>query len=307
MIQNRHYEGIVVLGMPRSGTTLLRRLLNAHSQIACPGETFLFTACARFLNSDTTGDGLDMGVLAGLGFMGFSEELVLERLREMAFSFHRENAQKNGKRRWAEKTAFDIFHLKNIERLLGKHVQFICIQRHGLDVACSLMDLTQKTGAYVSELHEYISRYPRPIEAFTHAWVDQTEQLQTFMKRHSENAILLQYESLVTDPSAECERLFEWLGEEWEPGLVERALGQEGGLGFSDWKTYSRSQIDGSSIGRWKQLSQPTLSYLAPIVNPTLTVCGYEEIEVSAGPIDNEKARRHYELGLMFRKMQKKE
>ncbi|MCA9663328.1 MAG: sulfotransferase, partial [Myxococcales bacterium] len=32
--------GIIVLGAPRSGTTLLRRLLDAHPNIACPPETY---------------------------------------------------------------------------------------------------------------------------------------------------------------------------------------------------------------------------------------------------------------------------
>jgi len=56
------YDGIIVIGCPRSGTTLLRRLLDAHPNIAAPGETYLFTACARFLRSERAVDGMDVGV-----------------------------------------------------------------------------------------------------------------------------------------------------------------------------------------------------------------------------------------------------
>jgi protein-tyrosine sulfotransferase len=33
--------GVVVLGFPRSGTTLLRRLLESHHDLCCPPETHL--------------------------------------------------------------------------------------------------------------------------------------------------------------------------------------------------------------------------------------------------------------------------
>ena len=131
------HEGIVIIGCPRSGTTLVRRLLDAHSNISCPGETYLLTACARFLQGEQSVDGMEVGVLNGLAFAGFEREEVIRRLREFAFAFHREEADRKGKGRWAEKTAVDAFHLDEIRTLCGEHVHFVCVTRHGLDVAAS--------------------------------------------------------------------------------------------------------------------------------------------------------------------------
>ncbi|HEY4117191.1 MAG TPA: sulfotransferase [Byssovorax sp.] len=38
MSDGRGYEGAVILGPPRSGTTLLRRLVDAHPNLSCPPE-----------------------------------------------------------------------------------------------------------------------------------------------------------------------------------------------------------------------------------------------------------------------------
>ena len=161
--------GIVVVGTPRSGTTLLRRILDAHSRICCPPETYLLSAAARFLHEESFAAGLRIGVLSGLAFAGFEEDEVLGRLRSFVLGFLQEHAEAQGKPRWAEKTAFDAFHLDAIRRVVGGHVRFVCIQRHGLDVACSLRDLVAKTGGYVQELHRYLQREPEPLVALCRA------------------------------------------------------------------------------------------------------------------------------------------
>jgi hypothetical protein len=302
MAHNPKYEGIIIIGTPRSGTTLLRRILNAHPNIACPGETNLFSACARFLHSESIAEGVEIGVLPGLGYAGFNENEVLQRLREFAFSFHREHAHQQGKSRWAEKTAFDSFYLEAIERFCGDHAYFICVQRHGLDVACSLQELCDKNGGYLSELHEYIKRYPRPLEAFGHVWVDLTEAIRQFAQRHPKNALVIRYEDLTADSAATMQTIAEFIGEEWQPQWLERAIQKPDNLGLGDWKTYSKSQIDTASVERWRNLSRATISMLGKICNPTLKACGYPLVEVIEER-SSEEARRRYELGLMINAM----
>lgn len=296
--------GIVVLGSPRSGTTLLRRVLDAHPNIACPPETYLLSAAARFLHEDRFAAGLRIGVLDGLSFAGFEEAEVLARLRAMVFGFLGEYAERAGKPRWAEKTAFDAFHIERIRRLVGGHVQFVCLQRHGLDVAMSLGDLVAKTGGYVEELHDYLRRYPEPHEAMARAWVDTANAVADLAETDAA-AISLRYEDLTEDPEAELRRVFEFLGEPWDEELLGRALSDTGKLGFGDWKTYAKAEIDRSSVGRWRSLPDPIVAKLAEICNPTLGRLGYEAIEVEADESDPDAARRRYELGLMLNRMKR--
>lgn len=147
-----------MLGAPRSGTTLVRRLLDAHPDVACPPETVLLTAAARFLHEQPLDQGVRFGVFTGLATAGFPRDEVLRRVRELVFGFHREHAARAGKRLWAEKTAVDAFHVPAIEELCGEHVRYVGVLRHGLDVALSMKDLTERSGGALPELQAYLAR-----------------------------------------------------------------------------------------------------------------------------------------------------
>ena len=291
--------GIVVLGTPRSGTTLLRRLLDAHPRISCPGETNLLAGCGRFLRTERTMTGIELGVPSGLAFGGIPEERILESLRNLFIGFHREMADRAGKPRWAEKSAFDSFYLDAIERMLAGHVRFLVLNRHGLDFAMSMDDLCRENGMYPAEVHRYVAEHPMPLESFARCWADVTGALLDFASRHAEDAMVIRYEELASAPEAVMGRVFGFLGEECPGDLVTRALGSRGALGLGDWKTYGRSKVDDSSVGRGRGLPEYLRSRLAPILNPTLVRAGYDEMPAGAGPTA-EEARRSYELGLLL-------
>lgn len=295
-------EGIVVLGCPRSGTTLLRRLLDAHPAIAAPGETYLLTSAARFLEGERMVDGLEVGVLNGLGFLGFDRQAVIDRLRDFVFAFRRDHAAREGKRLWLEKTAVDAFHLDAITRLCGDRVQFVCVVRHGLDVVCSMQDWVAKSQAYPAELHRYVRETPRPLEAFARAWADATDAVGRFAEANPQQALLIRYEDLVADPDAAMARVLAAVGETFDPAAMGAALSATDSKGFSDWKTFSRGSVDAASVGRWKRaLSRESAGWLADLVNPMLDRHGYETI---AGPVGrgDDDLRRRYAMGLALQR-----
>ncbi len=297
-------RGIVVLGAPRSGTTLLRRLLDAHPEIASPGETHVFSAAARFLHSDRIGDGLPIGVVTGLGYLGFDEAEVSGRVRALATSFLEDHAARAGARRWAEKTAFHAFHVPEIEALLGDRVVYLAIVRHGLDVAVSLQDFVERVGGYLPELHAYLARHPAPLEAFAHAWVDSTRAILDLVERRGADAHLVRYEELTAEPEATLRRIFDFLGESWSDGILESALELPEHPGLSDWKTFQSDAVHRESVDRWKRLPRPVLGRLAEIANPTLEAAGYEPVPV-ARRSGGDEARR-YELGLLSQRLTRK-
>jgi len=139
-------------GATRSGTTLLRLMLDAHPELAIPSEThFVPDVISRCVEGPVEalelaglitghprwGDfGLDPGELTGR----------LERLEpltaaEAIRSFYRLYAAKQGKRRWGDKTPGYIRKTQPIQRVLPE-ARFVHMIRDGRDVALSLMPLS---------------------------------------------------------------------------------------------------------------------------------------------------------------------
>lgn len=289
--------GIIVLGFPRSGTTLLRRMLDGHPQIACSGETFLLKGAARFLQSEELAHGASFGVLGGLTAIGYDEEEILDRVRDFVTGFFEEIAEKAGKPRWAVKTAVDTFYLEEIEQLFGGgKARFVCIVRHGLDVVASLKKFTEDRNMFMEEIHDYVRDYPHMLEAFAHAWADVTADLLDFVEENGKNAILIKYEDLVRMPEETLGTVMDFLGEEWEDAMLDTAFaGRVDGLG--DWKAYSKSEMDESRIHKWADaLPQAEVDALSEIVNEALERCGYPPVTGA----DDEDARRKEELARML-------
>ena len=289
-------EGIVILGVPRSGTTLLSRVLGAHPDVACPPETFLLTACGRFLREYPLPDGLTVGVRSGLAFVGVDRDHLVDELREFALQFPRQFARDHGKKLWAEKTPFDVFYLDEIWSLLGARVRYVCIQRHGLDVAGSMKDYAEEIGAYLPEIHEYTRIHHEPIRAFAALWADRATALHTFAQRHPHSAVSIRYEDFVAAPESALAALLDSLGLAPAPDLAAESLRSQPSLGFGDWNAMSSGKIRNSSVARWQKLPKPVVGRLAPVVNEALEMLGYEPVQGNVpNPVD---AARHYEMRL---------
>ena len=258
--------GIVILGAPRSGTTLLRRLIDAHPNIACGGESFLLKAAAQFIQGDAIVDGIDYGVVGGLKSAGIDEEELYRGLRELCFAFLAKVAEDQGKPRWATKTAVDSFYVENIDRVFGRDVLFICVIRHGGDVVCSTQDLSDENEIYLREFHRYVVQHPRPLVAFAHACRDVTTNLLDFAERNV-NALLIRYEDLVTNPEDVLSRIFEHVEEPFSKTILTDAFAQKNVQGLGDWKTFHHGTIHSDRIDRCKKLAPDNLRHVGHVIN----------------------------------------
>jgi hypothetical protein len=147
-----------VVGVPRSGTTLLRLMLDAHPQLAIPGETHFIPKLIRRwrkLEAVATPDAERRRIYLelitthprwpDLGIQADALERHLEAISPLtlagvARAVHVVHAEGQGKPRWGDKTPRYLLELRRIKRALPE-ATFVHLIRDGRDVALSLRDV----------------------------------------------------------------------------------------------------------------------------------------------------------------------
>jgi len=200
---------IFLAGTYGSGTTLLRYVVDSHPRLCCPPESGFLVQLAALA--------ADQRSRAGLAAMGFDDDHVVGRLRELAVYFFGNYAASAGKPRWADKTPAYVDHLDFIRRLFPEAV-FVLLVRHGLDQAHSFT----RGGSFRRPELAGDCRDGEDLRlgAVRH-WRRQVEKLLDFERRFPERCFRLRYEDLCARPEATLRPMFRFLGEGWHPGVLE--------------------------------------------------------------------------------------
>ncbi len=142
----------VIVGAPRSGTTLLRFMLDAHPELAIPPETGFFSLDLNLPGSSDLDRREFFEAIVGFpadapAWQDFHipPEQFWERLARVEpftipagyRAFYRLYAERFGKRRWGDKAPIHCFYMDRIEAALPE-AHFIHILRDGRDVCLSL-------------------------------------------------------------------------------------------------------------------------------------------------------------------------
>lgn len=287
---------LFLVGSPRSGSTLLARMLGAHSAIHAPAEPHLLTP------------------LAHLGYYGRAErapydpviseraarELVaalphgesdyLESLRACTDSLYGKLLAPTSRKLLLDKTPAYSLVLDFVARLYPR-ARYIVLTRHPMAIWSSYVDSFFDGDPVAAHANNAL------LERYVPA-------IARFLREQPAPICHVRYEELVSDPETQVRRICDFAGIAFEPAMVDYGSQQAGRVatarGLGDPHTVAReTRPTTASLARWaKDLTgkperlQQSKDILASLLDPDLEIWGYDrkQIERELDAVDPDAA-----------------
>jgi hypothetical protein len=205
-----------VVGVGRSGTTLLRLMLDAHPELAMPPETgFVPDLIAAAKREGATPETLLEAVTSHRKWGDFpmSEQELLERWRGLdrlrargaVRAFYELYAAHQGKPRWGDKTPGYTMYMGPISNTLPE-AHFVHVIRDGRAVALSRM---RTLALRPTEISKVARRWQKRL----HKARDKGAKLDHYME--------IRYEALIREPEQTLRQVAEFIQLPWDPGMLD--------------------------------------------------------------------------------------
>lgn len=233
-------DAMLIGGCGRSGTTLLRELINRHSRFSIGPETAILCDIINPQRLATEWGTTEAEIRAR---MAASPSIV--RFSE---GFFREYAARHGKPRWGDKTPRNI---RFAQRLLNQfpNARLIHVIRDGRDVACSLRNHPKENIRHGKVIPNTVNK---PIAMCARRWVDDTIMGLAFSGHP--RVMEVRYEQLVLSPESELRRICDFVGEAFEPAMLNAASPPKDLQQTRLMNNQNAAEaINPRSLGRWKR------------------------------------------------------
>jgi hypothetical protein len=215
---------VFLLNSPRSGSTLLRNILDTHSQIHATPELALTEVGVRFLRFPAEYDMRTIHTELAFGESGLTtcelEYLLWDRILHRALV-------RSGKAVLFHKTSRLLLRWRRLAECWPE-ARFIFLLRHPMNVVASGREITSGLGlmswATLSDL--YLRYFYLLREA-----------------RAELPGLTVRYEDLTANPEEVCRGICEYLQVDWESGMLDYGAVDHGPLaaGFGDMSAKQRS------------------------------------------------------------------
>ena len=236
-------QPIFILSCVRSGSTMLRCIVDTHPNLCSPGHLKLGPLCAALYMATY----YSLGKLPDIETEEQRDQLAIKETRRVVADLLGRYAQGKGKNHWCEKSTVNIDYLEILAKVFPQ-AKYICLYRNCLDVAYSCIKFNPL--GYMSELASYVQKRPTNlVAAMIDNWLEKNNKLIGFEQTHANQCIRINYESLVLQPEQILAKLFCFLGEPWDERLIDSIFQVPHDQGEGDVKVWFSGKINKDSIG----------------------------------------------------------
>jgi hypothetical protein len=258
-----------IVGCPRSGTTLLRGLLQSHPNLTIPTEShFIPSLYKAYGDPASPEEAIRLGRrilnlqwvqrwelnLAPEGFANCSN------YREVVCRVFEAWAEREGKPRWGDKTPQNLTEMPTLLAIFPE-AKIIHIVRDGRDVAVSWL----RTPYHPR--NTYYAAY------LWHRWVQQA--YRTGQAMAPESHLLIRYEDLLRDTPATMHKVCKFIGEPYTEAVLQPT---RVAIGLDTSKhQISSTKIVPTNTGKWRTgLSREDRVRFESVAGDLLETLGYE-------------------------------
>jgi len=282
---------LFLIGSPRSGSTLLTRMLGSHEAVHAPDEPHLLTPLAHLGYYGKVDAAPYDPIITELAMRELVKALpggeadYLAALRSLTDSLYERLLTPTGRRVLLDKTPAYSLVLDFAARLYPR-ARYLVLTRHPMAIWSSFVE------SFFDGDHESAHRHQPLLERYVPA-------IARFLRERPCPIHHVRYEALVQDPEREMREICRFAGLEFDPGIIdygERGGSKESARGLGDPLTVSReSRPTTQSLARWAQQlgGQPgkvaqCQEILARLADEDLETWGYERraIEAELAAID---------------------
>jgi hypothetical protein len=273
-------DPVFVLCTGRSGSTLLRVLLDTHPDLACPPEAKLPETVARLAALWSTMESLPLS--AGNGTPGLPPP-AMAGIRHTADLIVGPYLARRGKRRYCDKNLGTELYAETLLNVFPE-AKFICLHRHPMDMIASGIEACP-WGITNYGFEPYIAGSPgNSVLALARYWADHAAAILAVEDKHPLSCHRVRYEDLVDDPDAVTGKIFEFLGLPPVEGVSSLCFsGERERFGAGDFKIWNTSQITGESVGRGWSVPANLMAAVTPTVNQLADRLGYVHVDDAWG------------------------
>ncbi len=234
---------VFILGMPRSGTTLVESLLGAHSKIVSGGELGTINNFARRLGVRHANPDAVRDLLAkwnGGDIAKFANEYL---------ETHGDLAEKAP--HFTDKMPHNFMSVGLI-RILFPQARIIHCRRHPVDNCLSL---------YTNSMTGFHNSYKNDLKTLGLYYRQYLQLMQHWRREVPGGFHEVYYEDVVANTELNARRMIDYLGLEWEDGVMQRENSQSAVKTLSVWQV--RQPVYTTSAGRWKKFK----THLDPLID----------------------------------------
>jgi Flp pilus assembly protein TadD len=248
---------IFIVGFPRSGTTLLEQMLDAHPGLQSMDENPFFNRLADTLRRH------DSRILGSLDVL---RQYDCDELRKQYLLMVSERIKRRWDARLVDKNPLNMLWLPFIHRLFP-NAKYILALRHPCDVILSCYMQNFRSSILVTASAS-IERLASAYVAAMQCWLHHADVLKP-------DVLISRYEDIVADPATQTRRLAGFLGLE-DPAPMLRFDEHARDKGFIGTPSYSQviEPVNTKGLNRWLKYRK-SFEKALPILEPMLQRWGY--------------------------------